>query len=35
VRFMTNCIVSLVTRIIDSYWGMSRVAKAMLGFPYI
>jgi len=27
--------VSLVTRICDSYWGMSRAAKAVLGFPSI
>jgi len=35
VRFTTNCIVSLVTRICDTYWGMSRATKAVLGFPAI
>jgi len=32
VRFTTNCIVSLVRRICDSYRGMTRMAKAVLGF---
>jgi len=34
-RFTTNSIVSLVTRICDSYWCMSPAAKAVLGFPSI